>query len=202
MDDLTAASPGQATRFEVSTRLDTRDYLQLIRVVRWNVTEQILAAFTAAGPIFIGALLTSNAMEMLVGPLSTNPFGNWTWAWSWAPMGGALIAFFLYRLFYIGPYLSSTFYGQPIGMGETTIVADINGVSATSAEVAIVVPWKKVQDVIDGKDHLFLMFCRLTGLIVPRRAFTDEREAKRFAEFVRHMTHKPTSRNGDASRTS
>ena len=40
-------------------------------------------------------------------------------------------------------------------------------------------------------EHLFLMYSRIVGLIVPRRAFADDGEAQRFAEFVRSKTHKP-----------
>ena len=51
-------------------------------------------------------------------------------------------------------------------------------------------PWDKVLDVIVAKEHLFLMFCRLGGVIVPRRAFANDAEAQRFAEFVRSKTEK------------
>ena len=57
------------------------------------------------------------------------------------------------------------FEGQPIGMGETTIVADTKGVNATSAGIEMRIPWDKVQDVIVTNEHLFLMFCRLVGVI-------------------------------------
>jgi hypothetical protein len=90
----------------------------------------------------------------------------------------------------MGPYIDSMFYGQPIGMGDTTIVVDGKGVNTTSAGVEIRIPWDKVKDVIAAKEHMFLMFGRLTGVIVPRRCFADDGEAQRFAEFVRGKTQK------------
>ena len=51
--------------------------------------------------------------------------------------------------------------------------------------------WDKVLDVIVTNEHLFLMFCRLAGVIVPRRAFANDTEAQRFAEFVRGKAQKP-----------
>ena len=63
--------------------------------------------------------------------------------------------------------------------------------SATSAGIEPHVPWDKVLDVIVTNEHLFLMFGRLVGLIVPRRAFANDGEAQRFAEFVRSKTQKP-----------
>ena len=107
------------------------------------------------------------------------------------------LAFLVYKVFIMGPYVDSMFYGQPIGMGETTIVADATGVNATSAGIEIRIPWDKVQDVIVTNEHLFLMFARLVGVIVPRRAFADDGEAQRFAEFVRSKTpeDRPRERN-------
>ena len=102
-----------------------------------------------------------------------------------------MVAFLVYKVFIMGPYVDSMFYGQPIGMGETTIVADATGVNATSAGIEIRIPWDKVQDVIVTDQHLFLMFGRLVGVIVPRRAFANDGEAQRFAEFVRSKTQKP-----------
>jgi YcxB-like protein len=101
------------------------------------------------------------------------------------------VAFALYHIFIMGPYIDSMFYGQPIGMGETAIVADTAAVTNTSAGVATRVPWDKVQDVVVAKEHLFLMFGRVTGVIVPRRAFANDADAERFADFVRERTQKP-----------
>ena len=84
------------------------------------------------------------------------------------------------------------FAGQPIGMGESTIVADTKAVTATSAGIETRIPWDKVRDVIVTNEYLFLMFARLVGVTIPRRAFANDSEAQRFAAFVRSMTQKPT----------
>jgi hypothetical protein len=189
MDDVSTPSPWQQTsRFDVRTQLEPLDYAQLMRVVRWSGRERMVAWFAAFGMSGLGALIALITLEPFAAGLPV--YAYWDWGLAIA-IGGALVAFLLYKVFVMGPYVDSMFKGQPIGMGETTIVADTAGVNATSAGIATHVPWDKIQDVIIGNNHLFLMFGRLTGLIVPRRAFADESEAQRFADFVRSMTHKP-----------
>ena len=59
----------------------------------------------------------------------------------------------------MGPYVDSMFYGQPIGMGETTIVADAHGRERRRRPASRSrIPWDKVLDVIATNEHLFLMF--------------------------------------------
>ena len=130
----------------------------------------------------------SLAVDPLVGRLPTYAY----WDWGLVTLiAGALAGVIIFHIFVMGPYIDSMFYGQPIGMGDTTIVVDGKGVSSTSAGVELRIPWDKVLDVIAAKEHLFLMFGRLAGVIVPRRAFTDAADAQRFAEFVRSKTQKP-----------
>jgi hypothetical protein len=190
MDDQTGPSPWQTqdSRFEVHTRLEPLDYLHWMGAVRWRPIEQFVAWLAAVGMSGMGAILALLLLDPLTERLPSYPY----WSWDVAiAIGGALVAFLIYKVFVMGPYIDSMFYGQPIGMGETTIVADKNGVSSTSAGVDMRVPWDKVQDVIVGSEHLFLMFSRVVGFIVPRRAFANDGEAERFADFVRRMTHKP-----------
>ena len=186
MDDLTTASPLPASRFEGRTRLEPRDYERLLRVVRWSIVEHVVGTLPIVGVVFIGAMLTSMVWQPLAERLPVVPY----WVWSWAPMGGALLACILYKVFVYRTYMASMFRGQPIGMGETTFVADANGVNATSAGVVTSFPWDKVENVIVANEHLFLMFGRLTGLVIPRRSFANDSEAERFAGFVRSMTRK------------
>ena len=117
-------------------------------------------------------------------------YAYWDWGLAIA-IAGALLGFLIYKVFIMGPYVDSMFYGQPVGMGETTIVADTRGVDATCVGIATQIPWNKFQDVIVTNEHLFLMYGRIVGLIVPRRAFANNDEAQRFAEFVRSKTQKP-----------
>jgi len=188
MDDLNAPSPWQVSRFEVRTRIEPLDYAHLMSVVRWSAIERIVAWLAIVGIASIGALGGLIASEPFIERLPV--YAYWDWSLGIA-IAGALLGFLIYKVFIMGPYVDSMFQGQPIGMGDTTIVADANGVNATSAGIEIRIPWDKVQDAIAGNEHLFLMFGRLTGVIVPRRAFADDGEAQRFAEFVRSKTHKP-----------
>jgi YcxB-like protein len=189
MDDVSAPapSPWQATRFEVRTRLEPLDYLHLMGAVRWNGVERCVAWLAAVGISGLGAV----AALLLSDPFTKNlpDYPYWDWGIAFA-LAGALVAFLIYKVFVMGPYVESTFEGQPIGMGESVIVADTKGVAATSAGIEVRIPWDKVQAVVVTNEHLFVMFGRLVGVIVPRRAFTDDGEAQRFAEFVRSRAQK------------
>ena len=125
MDDTSTPSPWQATRFEVRTTLEPLDYLHLMtraalerdrarRVVagggrnvrhrRYRRADRHRAVHrTPAGLSPIGTGASS----------SRSPVRSWR--------------FLIYKVFIMGPYVDSMFYGQPIGMGETTIVADTTG---------------------------------------------------------------------------
>jgi hypothetical protein len=187
MDDTTTPSPWQATRFEIRTTLEPLDYLHLMSVLRWSGIERVVSWLAAVGMSSIGAVAALIALEPFVGRLPLYPYWDWGLA---GALAGALVAFVIFKVFVMGPYVDSMFHGQPIGMGETTVVADLKGVSATSAGVEVRMPWDKVLDVVATNEHLFLMFGRLAGVIVPRRCFADDGEAQRFAEFVRGKTHK------------
>lgn len=189
MDDLSAPapSPWQATRFEIRTTLEPLDYVHLMRVVRWSAIERVVSWLAIVGMAGIAAVALSFALDPFVGRLPVYPYLDWSLVIS---LAGALLGAVIYSVFIMGPYIDSMFYGQPIGMGDTTIVVDSKGVHSTSAGVALQIPWDKVLDVVAAKEHLFLMFGRLAGVIVPRRAFDDDADAQRFAEFVRSKTEK------------
>ena len=188
MDDVSTPSPWQATRFEIRTTLEPVDYLHLMTVLRWSAIERVVSWLAALGMSGIGAIAALIALEPFVERLPVYAYWDWDFA---AVLAGAVVGLLIYKVFVMGPYLNSMFHGQPVGMGETTIVADPNGVSTTSAGVEVRMSWDKVLDVIVTNEHLFLMFCRLAGVIVPRRAFANDDEAQRFAEFVRSKAQKP-----------
>jgi YcxB-like protein len=186
MNDTSIPSPWQTTRFEIRTRLEPLDYVHLMTVVHWNGIERVVAWLAIVGAAAIGTLIPL-ALEPLIGRLPVHGFWDWGLV---AILAGGLVGALVYKVFIMGPYVDSMFYGQPIGMGETLIIADTTGVNTTSAGVALNVPWNKIEAVIVRDEHLFLMFARLTGVIIPRRAFADDAEAQRFADFVRSRTQK------------
>jgi hypothetical protein len=188
MDDLSTPSPWQATRFEVRTRLEPLDYVHSMGAVRWSGIERLVAWLAAAGMCGIGAVAALILSEPFVERLPVYSFWDWGIA---IALAGALVAFLVYKVFVTGPYIDSMFYGQPIGMGESTIVADANGVTATSAGIETRIPWSRVVEVVVTDQHLFLMFGRVVGVIVPRRAFANDDDARRFAEFVNGKALKP-----------
>ena len=186
-NSISTPSPWQATGFEVRTKLEPLDYVHLMRVVRWSAIERLVSWLAVMGMAGMGSIALPLAIDPWIGRLPVYPYLDWHLI---IPLTGALLGATIYFIFIVGPYMDSMFYGQPIGMGDTTIVADARGVSSTSAGVDIRVPWDQVTDVIAAKEHMFLMFGRLCGVIVPRRCFADDGEAKRFAEFVRGKTQK------------
>jgi YcxB-like protein len=188
MDDASAPSPWQTLRFEVQMQLEPLDYLQMMRALRWSAVERGVAWLAVTGMAGIGAIAALLLLEPFSTRLPALPYIDWRIV---IALAGGLAAFAVFNVFVMGPYIDGMFYGQPIGMGETSIVADTTAVTNTSAGVVTRVPWDKVQDVVVGKNHLFLMFGRVTGLIIPRRAFADAGDAQRFAEFVHSMTRKP-----------
>ncbi len=189
MDDVSAPSPWQASRFEIRTRLEPLDYVHSMAVLKWSGLERFVAWLPMAGISGIGAVAALVLLDIFAPRLPVYPYWDWGLA---AAIAGALVAFVLYKVFVMGAYADSVFAGQPIGMGESTIVADTKAVTATSAGIETRIPWDKVRDVIVTNEYLFLMFARLVGVTIPRRAFANDSEAQRFAAFVRSMTQKPT----------
>ena len=188
MDDLSAPSPWQASRFEIRTRIEPLDYLRAMAVLKWTGLERFVAWLPMVGISGIGAIVALVLLDVFAPRLPV--YSYWDWGLATA-IAGALVAFVLYKVFVMGPYVESMFQGQPIGMGESTIVADTKGVTATSAGVETRIPWDKVQNVIVTNEHLFLMFARLVGVTIPRRAFANDSEAQHFAEFVRSKAQRP-----------
>ena len=185
----TIASPWETHRFEIKTRLEPLDYLHFMKSVHWTWPERVVAMLPPVGMGSIGAVAALIASEPFIERLPVYPYWDWGLA---AALAGALVAYLIFKVFVIGPYINSTFEGQPIGMGETTIVVDPQGVNANLAGIEMRAPWIKVQRVIVTDEHLFLAFSRLSALIVPRRAFGDDDDAARFAAFVHKMAPKGT----------
>ena len=100
--------------------------------MRWSGIERVVAWLAAVGMAGIGAVAALIALEPFIGRLPVYPY----WDWSLIVFAaGALGGVSHLQVFVMGPYIDSMFYGQPIGMGETTIVADAKGVNTTSAGV-------------------------------------------------------------------
>jgi len=185
MDDTSTPSPWQAAGFEIRTTLEPVDYMHMLRAVRWSAIERVVSWLALVGMAGIGAVALSVVLDPMIGRLPPYPYLDWGLVTS---LAGALVGAAIYSMFIMGPYIDSMFHGQPIGMGDTTVIVDAQGVNSTSAGVEIRVPWDKIKDVIAAKEHMFLMFGRLTGVIIPRRCFADDGEAQRFADFVRGKT--------------
>src|SRR5262249_22198011 len=141
MVDVSAPAPPPATRFEIRLRLEPRDYMQLIRAVRCGPAERIIAWLAVLGVCGIWTVAALGGLELLGGRL---PGAS---RWDWGPVAaiaGALVGLLVYKVALLDRYVDSMFRGQPIGMGESTIVADVTGVNATVAGIVTHVPWNSV----------------------------------------------------------
>jgi hypothetical protein len=166
--------------FELVFRLDARDHQALLRNMRWRVVERAAALLPGFAIAALGAV---------VGLFAVLAFDK-TDALAWflaAAVGGALILYVLHRLVLMRLYYRSLFAGQPMALGDTKVVIDMRGIAANMAEIVIAMPWSCIVRIVETDQHIFLMFARLAGVIVPKRAFTSADQVKRFAAFARSM---------------
>jgi YcxB-like protein len=187
MTDSSIPSADQTTRFELQTRISRLDYVSALRAVSWTWSERAMGILPALSIACIGTF----SAVMLLAPLTARLPASEDWWAIGIIVASGVTPFLLFNVFVLGHYIDSMYHGQPIGMGDATIVADLNGIIDTVAGIEVRVPWNKVQDVTTTDQHVFLRFSRLLAVIVPRRAFADDAEAQRFIEFARRMAPKP-----------
>ncbi len=188
MDELKGSAgiePADGLRFELRFRLGVRDFLALQRRVRWTALERSVGFVDAVGIGAAGALVGSFLSLTYEDAMPDFPAaidGQFVMI-----LAGA-VGLFALRRFVLRPfYFRSYFAGQPIGMGETVVIADPAGVKTTSAGIDIGTTWQHVIAIIETADHLFLMFARLGGFIIPKRACENPDQAKRLVQFARAM---------------
>ena len=100
----------------------------------------------------------------------------------------AAVLYLVYRFALLPLYRHGFFAGQPVALGETKLVVDNRGVASNMGYIVLAMPWASVVRVVETDDHVFLMYARLAGVIVPKRAFAAAEHARRFAAFARQMT--------------
>jgi len=177
--------PAHEPPFELIFRLDARDYHAFLQNLRWHAVERAVALLPASGIAAAGALIGVFAL-LALGTKSAAP----TWSLA-VPITGALILYILYRFGVIPHYRRSLFTGQPMALGDTKVVADARGIGSNIAEIVIAMPWSSVIRIVETDQHIFLLFARLAGVIVPKRAFVSGDQARRFTAFVRSMAPAP-----------
>jgi hypothetical protein len=97
---------------------------------------------------------------------------------------GALTGIAIYAAILYPTYTRSLYRAQPIGGGDTVLIADSTGVSASVGSVTTATPWRRIVPV-ETDTHLFLFYSRVTAHIVPKRDLPD---AAAFVAFVRAQT--------------
>jgi hypothetical protein len=187
MDELKGPAgiePADGSRFELRFRLEAKDFMALQRRVRPTLVERVVALVSAIGTGAIGAMVGSfiwltlddGMLEMM------DVDGQLVMI-----IAGAVVLFCVQRFVLRPAFLRSYFAGQPIGMGDTVMIADPAGVKATSAGIDTGTTWSHVVAIAETADHLILMFARLGGFIIPKRACESPEQAKRLVQFVRAM---------------
>jgi len=176
------AEPFPPTRFELRFRFDLADYMAMAKQVRWTALER---SFTFMSPVAIGifgALVAQIIWSEIVAwfPDTADINGE-----LYAMLAAIALLYLLYRVVLMPAYLRGSLHGQPIGMGETVVMADENGLTSTSADVVTALKWPRVVAMRETKDHIVIMYARLVGIAVPKRAFESAIELQRFIAFVR-----------------
>jgi hypothetical protein len=177
------SAPVREPPFELTFRLEARDYQAFLRKLRWRAIERAVAELPAVALGIIGALIGLSAFR------GEGSDAGWGFA---AALGGGLILYLGYRLVVMPSYHASLFAGQPMALGDIKVVADMRGIGTNVAEIVTAMPWPRVARIVETDQHVFLMFARLAGVIVPKRAFASTDQAKRFVAFARSMM--PTTR--------
>jgi hypothetical protein len=178
--ELPAADPAPS-RVELHYRVEAPDYAAFLRKVRWSHYERTISALGILGAGFVGwiagmgvwvlARASLTAVEPLDALLVLTAFG-------------ALTGVVIYAAILYPTYTRSLYRAQPLGGGETVLIADAVGVSASVGSVTTATPWRRIVPV-ETDTHLFLFFSRVTAHIVPKRDLPD---ADAFAAFVRAHT--------------
>jgi YcxB-like protein len=178
-----AAEP--AACFELRYRIEPKDFLALVKHVRPTRVERF---YSILPPLAVGmlggvvGLLGYIAIDILSPSLSN----SWVGFVPFVLCG--LAAYLLFRFHLVPAFVRSLLSGQPVGMGETAMVADEHGMRQTCVDIVTGIKWPSVVAIGDTKDHVVLMISRSNGIIVPKRAFEDADCAEDFANFVRSKT--------------
>jgi len=185
MDDTNAPAglqPAPDARFEWRFRLEAGDYAALIRQFQFHAVERLMGSPMSAAVGAFGALAGLIVWTTVAALLldAADPVNEVI-----AIALGALGMMVLFRTLIYPAYLRSVFDGQPSGMGDTVFIADADGLRAISDNVTTSFGWSRLLKINATKDHVFLMFSRLGGLIVARRIFNSPDQEERFAAFLR-----------------
>jgi hypothetical protein len=178
MTDSLVRSVGAAPRHELRYRVEAADYAAFVRKVRWTLFERVVSSFGVLGAGFVG-WVTGLVVWIVARDALT----------AVEPIDALLILTAFFMLVGIAvhaailqpAYVTSVFRAQPIGGGDTVLIADAAGVSSSVGSVTIATPWRRIVPV-ETDTHLFLFFSRITAHIVPKRDLAD---AAGFAAFVR-----------------
>lgn len=168
--------------FDIRFRLDATDYQHAMRNISWVAIERLFATLPSGTVATLAVII-----GLFIGPL----LGSYV-PWMTGVSGIMLTSFVLYPfllIFYrkvlVAEYCRVSFVSQPIGMGESRLIVDADGVSMDSAGVMTRVAWPLIGQIVESESHVFLMYARLIGFIVPKRVFATAEEAKRFVMLVR-----------------
>ncbi len=187
MDELTnpaGIEPADGSRFELRFHLEAKDFLALQRHVRARPIERAVSLICGIGTGAIGTIMGS-FIWLKFGDVIPEISGIDE---ELVMIVAAALALICVQRFVVVPaYLRSYFTGQPIGMGDTIVIADALGVKTTSAGIDIGTTWPHIMAITETTDHLILLFARLGGFIIPKRACKSPDQANRLVQFARAM---------------
>jgi hypothetical protein len=183
MDD-TKALAGEASapggRFELRFRATIWDTQATLRQIRFTTVERLFGIIDAVASLLIGALL-----GLLVWGAMRAFYPEWSALRDFLACLCVATVFVWFRYVLSARRVRDYFEGQPMGMGETVIVADEDGLRETAAEITTSFKWPQVVALVETHDHLFFMFSRLAGVTVPKRVFASADQQEQFVTFTR-----------------
>jgi YcxB-like protein len=181
-DPLAAMQPDAGERFEMKFRIEARDAQVLSQHIRWTALERLSAALPALAAGVLGAFVADCLWTWALGrvPLQADVSSLLNWM-----IAGGIAAFLLFVLLVEPARRRSVARARTISMGEAVLVAENESVTVTTAGIVTIFPWSRLQSAAETKDHILLMYSRVEGLIVPKRAFASPEQSRGFMALVR-----------------
>jgi hypothetical protein len=175
--------PNTDDRFDLRFKLALSEYYALYYVSKRTLSERVYAALVPAAYWAMGAIIVLPLV--FHAPLRQSVMSVAGY------YGPPLIIFFIFAIFFVfHRYVlvpavwrdmleSDGFYGQ-----ENRVTVTNSGIAYRAGHVTSKVPWRAVERVVDTYDCIFLFTGRNNAVIVPRRAFANEKKAQRFLAFA------------------
>lgn len=172
--------------FEVTFKMQRADYVALCLAMRRRSTGRILKHLALYLLVLTGAALVAtagdvSALQAVVGEVITLR-APW-WFYLLIPAGFVLAV--LLQPLVLGFNAGRTYRRYAIADQEIRLGFEADGLETLLTSFESWVSWHAIEKIIETKDHAFLDISRREALILPRRAFANDADYRRWLGFVR-----------------